>query len=78
MKKKPAKSTPVVAAPAPQKYYWAVMKMNSWDSLTVMGLPVGTLKEGPHRFIPVFETREQAVAWDNGSDKYVAMLTTHV
>jgi hypothetical protein len=32
-------------------------------------------EDGPHRFIPVFNTREQAVAWA-GSDEHVYAMTT--
>lgn len=54
---------------------WAVMKAQSWDSLSVWnGLPLRAPKEGPHKFIPVFNTREQAVAFDE-SEEHVVMLT---
>jgi len=42
---------------------WAVMKAFSWDSLTVMGMPLQAPDGGPQRFIPVFDTLEQAEAW---------------
>ncbi len=53
---------------------WAVMEAYAWDNVIVADY--GSLKcppEGPHRFIPVFETRAQAVAWAGG-DKHVARL----
>ena len=47
---------------------WVIMKLHKWDSLTVWGIPTSTPKEGPHGFIPVFDTREQAVAFNSGSE----------
>lgn len=58
---------------APCSALWAVMKAHAWDSITAHGFPLQCPTEGPHRFIPVFNTREQAVAWA-GSDEHVAML----
>jgi hypothetical protein len=55
--------------------FWAVMKAHSWDCLECSGLPVRMPEDGPHRFIPVFNTREQAVAWA-GSDEHVYAMTT--
>lgn len=61
-------------APAPCSALWAVMKAHPWDSITTAhGIPLMCPPEGPHRFIPVFDTREQAVAWA-GTDEDVAML----
>lgn len=54
--------------------FWAVMKAHAWDSITTAhGIPLMCPPEGPHRFIPVFTTREQAVAWA-GDDEHVVML----
>ena len=55
---------------------WAVMLAHTFEkSLTgPMGLPVRAPAEGPHGFIPLFFTREQAVAWAGG-DEQVAELT---
>lgn len=59
---------------APCSALWAVMKAHAWDSITTAhGIPLMCPDQGPHRFIPVFNTREQAVAWA-GSDDHVAML----
>lgn len=53
---------------------WAVMRAYAFDSLTVLnGVPLQTPPQGPHFFIPVFNTREQAVAWHNSED-YIAEL----
>ena len=56
---------------------WAVMKAHAWDSITAQGYPLMSPPEGPQRFIPVFETREQAIAWAD-SDEHVAMLMPKV
>jgi hypothetical protein len=55
------------------KYFWAIMKAQSWSSMTINGIEVAAQPEGPHRFIPVFNTREQAVAWNGGEDNVVMM-----
>jgi hypothetical protein len=57
------------------RYLWAVMKAHAWSSLTVAGIEMTSPAEGPQRFIPVFETREQAVAWA-GSEEHVVLLST--
>lgn len=53
---------------------WAVMKVYEWDSIEAAGFTLQCPADGPHRFIPVFNTRAQAVAWA-GSDDHVAMLS---
>ena len=58
--------------PSP-KIYWAVMKAQPFSSLVVSGYPLQYPTEGPHRFIPIFDTREQAVAWA-GSDEHVVEM----
>lgn len=63
-----------IESPEPPAALWAVMKAHTWDSLEAAGFPLRSPLEGPHRFIPVFNTREQAVAWA-GSEEHVAMLT---
>ena len=69
---------PASLAPAPCSALWAVMKAHAWDSITTAhGIPLMCPPEGPHRFIPVFDTREQAVAWA-GTDEHVAMLMRNV
>jgi len=58
---------------ADQPVLWAVMKAHPWSKLQVHGQPLRCPIQGPQRFIPVFDTREQAVEW-NGSDEHVEML----
>ena len=69
MKKKPTPEP----KPTPSKRLWAVMKAHSWDKLSVLGHPLLSPAEGPQRFIPVFDTREQAVQWA-GSDEHVVEM----
>ena len=64
MIKKPTE--PAVIA---KKRYWVVMKAHTWDSLTVLnGIPIQAPPDGPQRFIPVFDSMEQAAAWANAGD----------
>lgn len=67
-KKKPAPET------TEPPFFWAVMKAYSWGSLSVGGLSIGSPPKGPQRFMPLFETREQAVAWDNGCEDNIGMM----
>lgn len=72
-------SPKVINSPEPltEKSFWVVMKAHTWDSITTMhGISLMCSDEGPHRFIPVFNTREQAVAWA-GSDEHVVKATTN-
>jgi hypothetical protein len=54
---------------------WAVMKRYSWDCVTVQGTELRSPKDGPHFFIPLFETREQAVKWADGNDERIYEVT---
>jgi len=61
---------------------WAVMKAQPWDSLKVEGLPLRPMQvplrappDGPSKFIALFDTREQAVAFDDGCEEHVIELT---
>ncbi len=55
---------------------WAVMLAHTFEKSMKgpLGIPVHAPKEGPHGFIPLFFTREQAVAWAGG-DEHIAELT---
>jgi hypothetical protein len=71
-------AAPSVEVPRPCSALWVVMKALAWDSITTAhGNPLMCPPEGPHLFIPVFTTREQAVAWA-GSDEHVAMMLPNV
>ena len=54
-------------------FLFAVMKVHKWEVLTAHGLPLQCPPEGPQGFIPVFDTRAQAVEWD-GSDEHVVEM----
>lgn len=58
------------------KPMWAVMKAQSFSSIEINGIPlsVPANKNLPTAFIPLFETREQAVAFDNGSGAHIAKV----
>ena len=58
---------------------WAVMLAHTFEKSMKgpLGIPVHAPKEGPHGFIPLFFTREQAVAWAGG-DEHIAELTPNV
>ncbi len=51
---------------------WCVMKVSKWSSLTVFNnIPLNSPSGGPSGFIPIFNTKEEAIIWDNGSEEYV-------
>jgi hypothetical protein len=47
---------------------WAVMVAKAWESITVNGVPLKEPADGPTRFIPLFDTRDKAVAWHGSED----------
>ena len=53
------------------KRMWAVMTAQPWSAFTAGGLEITGPEEGPHKFMPLFDTREQAVAWSLSGDKHV-------
>jgi len=55
------------------KLLWCVMKAHGWENVECERGWLRPPPEGPHKFIPVFNTREQAVAWA-GSDDHVQPL----
>jgi len=62
-----------VGSVAMVRRYWCVMKAHGWANLSVAGIEMAAPKEGPQHFIPVFDTREQAVAWA-GTEEHVYAL----
>lgn len=59
---------------AAPKSYWAVMRAQEFSLIeTAIGMPLQHPPEGPQRFIPVFDTKEQAVAWNGGEDNVKEM-----
>ena len=59
-----------------QTEWWAVMRAVPWDKVTIQGNKLTPPIEGPCRFIPLFDTREQAITFENGSSENVFKVTT--
>lgn len=57
------------------KALWVVMRAHSWSSVTFAGIECPTPKEGPHRWLPVFDSKEAAIEW-HGSEADIIQLTT--
>lgn len=49
------------------------MKAHNWSTVSVGNYTLTAPDKGPHRYIPVFNSREQAVEWA-GSDEHVRKL----
>jgi hypothetical protein len=55
---------------------WAIMKVQDWGNVTTaQGIRLMAPPDGPHAFIPVFATREQAIKW-NGAEANIAEVET--
>jgi len=65
------------AKPEDHKTLWAVLKMLDWSSLSVAGMTLVPPHSGPIGFIPIFRTREQAVAWSNGKEENIRKITVN-
>jgi hypothetical protein len=52
---------------------YAVMRAIAWEGIEAGGIPMAAPPGGPQRFIPVFDTREQAVAFASDGDKITAV-----
>lgn len=56
------------------KRFWAVMEVYPWKSVQLNGEPLMSPDKGqPQRIIPVFDNRDDAVAWA-GSEEDVEEL----
>jgi len=55
---------------------WAIMKAYKFSSLEVLGMELTPPLTGPQRFIPVFETRDQAVKFQNGDESDIYEMRT--
>lgn len=54
---------------------FAVMKAYPFSSIQVFNsIPLNPVKGEPQRFIPVFESRKEAIAW-GGTDENIVELT---
>lgn len=51
-----------------QSTLYAVMRAISWDGVEAGGHQMKAPPDGPQRFIPVFDTEDQAIAWANDGD----------
>lgn len=67
-----AKQTPAAAT----NRFWLVLRAYNWSAVTVGAVPLAASPDGPCRFVPVFETREQAIAFEGGSDAHVIEAAT--
>jgi len=47
---------------------WAIMKAYGWNSIEITGVNIIPPPNGPQRFIPLFDTREQALAFTDGDE----------
>jgi hypothetical protein len=45
------------------------MRACSWQSVEVNGIPLTSPPNGPQRYIPVFDTQEQAIEWAQDGDR---------
>jgi hypothetical protein len=45
------------------------MRACSWDAIEVNGHPMQAPPDGPQRFIPVFDSQEQAIAFAVDGDR---------
>lgn len=50
---------------------WAVFKAYSWSSLQVLGLDLTAPPDGPCKFIPLFDTKDQALKFADGDESNV-------
>ena len=57
----PSLADPVIA--------YAVMRAIHWEGIEAGGVPMQSPPNGPQRFIPVFDTKEQAVAFASDGDR---------
>lgn len=47
---------------------YVVMRAIAWQGIEVGGSTLASPPDGPQRFIPVFDTQEQAIAWAEDGD----------
>ncbi len=60
------------------KTFWAILEVSSWDCLKRAddtGAPVAILGDNvPTGFLPVFDSYEKALAWNNGEEEGILEL----
>ena len=57
------------------KRFWVVMKAYDFNALSIGGFELSPPPSGPHRFLPAFNTKAEAVAFE-GSDEFVYEMVT--
>jgi len=55
---------------------WAVMKAYGWNSIEIPGVNIIPPPNGPQRFIPLFDTRKQALAFTDGDESNLQEMET--
>lgn len=60
---------------ATKKRLWCIMKAHGWNNLSIAGIAMKAPDKGPQYFIPVFNTKKQALEWSQ-SGEHVRELTT--
>jgi hypothetical protein len=50
---------------------WAIMKAYNFSALAADGIRCAAPLGGPQRFIPVFDTKEQAVKFADGDETHI-------
>lgn len=55
---------------------WGVMKGYGWDSIAIIGVTIRPPIDGPQRFIPLFDTKEQALKFTNGDETHLVEMET--
>jgi hypothetical protein len=57
------------------RHFWVVSVVQRFENMelgSVGGLPVQVRTEAePHAYLPVFDTREAAIAWNNGKEDHI-------
>ena len=66
----------IIPPKQPPRSLWCVMKAHKWSCLSVHSYTMSAPADGPEYFMPIFETREQAVKWENGNDEHVKEVRT--
>lgn len=57
---------------------YAVMRAIAWDGIEVHGIPMQAPPDGPQRFIPVFDTQEQAIDFSIDGDRIMPIRLRNV
>jgi hypothetical protein len=66
-----------------KKVYYAVMKLNKWEDIKLQSVgqyrvPFPISFQSPNNgevgYIHVFDTRENAIKWNNGKDENIVMV----